>query len=95
VKICLKLAETVRAPPLYVLLVTVRIKEFRSSWVAGSTASAKSEMSAVCRPGTESQVLPLDTSKIIIDLCCVYISISYRTVNTLRLSYKNQRVNAV
>jgi hypothetical protein len=50
------------------------------------------EVPAVCRPGAESQVLPLDTSKIIIDLCCVYVSISYRAVNTLRLSYKSSHL---
>jgi len=79
-------------PALYILLLAVRIKEFRSSWVAGTTASAKSELSAVCRPGAESQVLPLDTSKIIIDLCCVYIPSPYRAVNTLRLTYKSSQL---
>jgi hypothetical protein len=47
---------------------------------------------AVCRPGAESQGLPLDTSKIITDLVYVYIPISYRAVNTLRLSCKTSQL---
>ena len=90
--VCLKLAETVRVSALYVLLLAVRIKEFPSSWFAGTTASARSELSAVCRLGAESQGLPLDTSKIITGLCYVYIPFSYRAVNTLRLGYKTSQL---
>jgi len=37
-------------------------------------------------------VLPLDTSKIKIDLCYVYIFSPYRAVNTLSLGYKTSQL---